>query len=187
MSTHPEPPSTFGAFARRWRPVLLEYASEVLGDSDLIEDVAQTVLLKVLTAGGWDDIESPKAYCRRAAYREALRELESQRRSEPLQAVEPHARSTAPDPWEITVRREDRARLEACLRRLPERCAAVMTLKLMEGLTGPEIANRLRIGLGGVEKQVTRGNRLLRQWVSVGPEGELVWVSSFEDGGGLEG
>lgn len=66
--------------------------------------MVQTVLLKVLTAGGWDEIESPRAYCRRAAHREALRELEAQRRSEPLEAVESHAQSTAPGPMELVVR-----------------------------------------------------------------------------------
>lgn len=184
MAIPPDSPTPFGAFARRWRPVLLACAREVLGDSDLAEDVAQTVLLKVLTVGDWNEIGSPHAYCRRAARREALRALEAERRREPLSVVESHARSAAPDPWELAVRREHRAALETCLRRLPERCALVMTLKLVEGLTRAEIAREVGIRVGGVEKQLARGRWYLQQWVTIGPEGDLVWVSSFKDGGG---
>lgn len=186
MSSQQEPPTTSGfeAFARRARPVLLAYALELLGEPDMAEDVAQTVLLSLWTGGTWEEIESPGAYCRRAAHREALRVLESRRRSESISAVPPQARSTAPGPWDRVVRREQHTALMAALRRLPERCAFVMTLKLVEGLAHSEIARRTGIGVGGVEKQVARGKRYIRRWMTSGPEGELVWLSSLEDGGG---
>jgi len=170
---------------RQWRHVLVSDAREVLGDCPLVDDVVQTVFVKMFDDGAWRELETPRAYCRRAARREALRALESRRRGRPLTDIEEHARSTSLGPDDLVIRMDDQARLLACLRRLPERCALVMTLSLVEGLTHREIADRLGISRGAVEKQVARGRTYLRRLMTIDAEGNLIWLSSIEDGGGV--
>ena len=87
MTIQPHPPNSFDEFVRRWRPDLLLSARKLLGDADLAEDVVQTVLLKLLIAGNWQRIESPRAYFQSAVNREALRALDLRRRSVPLAEV----------------------------------------------------------------------------------------------------
>lgn len=183
MATPPHPPSSFDEFVRRWRSDLLAAARKLLGDSDLTEDVVQTVLLKLLTSGDWQRIEAPEAYFRSAVYREALRALDFRRRSVPLAEVRYTLRSTADGPFHHAVIMEQSGLLRAHLESLPERCGVVMTLKLMSDLSHAEIASFLEISRGAVDKQVARGKERLRERLRIGPEGEIKWCPHSRTGG----
>jgi len=183
MPTHPHPPNSFNEFADRWRPDLLAAARRVLGDSDLVDDVVQTVLLKLLIAGKWQSIEAPRAYLRSAVHREALRADAFRRRSVPLTDAGNALRSNASDPLQRTMILEQGALLRAHLARLPERCGLIMRLMLVEGLSQGEIARRLQISRGAVEKQVARAREHLRRWLKVGAEGAAEWCPQFRTGG----
>lgn len=56
--------------------------------------------------------------------------------------------------------------VEAAIEALPPRCREVMVLRTVEGLTQKEIATRLGIVEGTVEKQVTLGIRALAETLS---------------------
>jgi RNA polymerase sigma-70 factor (ECF subfamily) len=57
---------------------------------------------------------------------------------------------------------ERRDRLRAALEALPERCRLVMQLRWEEQLTHAEISDVLGITVKGVERQLARGLRALR-------------------------
>jgi RNA polymerase sigma-70 factor (ECF subfamily) len=186
MSSDPHPPPTFDGFCWRWRPELCKAALAVLGDEDIAEDVAQRILLRLWTTGRWAEIEAPATYCASAARREALKVLRRRERFEPIGLGEPPPwpDTGAAGPEERLARLEFRERwTQEFLPRLPPRCGVVMTLLCVEGLKPPEVADRLGMSSKAVGKQVTRGRELLRGVLDVSDDGDLIWVSSEEDGG----
>jgi RNA polymerase sigma-70 factor (ECF subfamily) len=75
--------------------------------------------------------------------------------------------------------------LMAHLERLPAGCRRVMTLELIEGLTHAEVAARIDITPRAAEKRAARGRKHLLRYLQRDGSGGLMWVSSFEDGGGV--
>jgi RNA polymerase sigma-70 factor (ECF subfamily) len=58
--------------------------------------------------------------------------------------------------------RDEAARILACLRELPEAYRESLSLRLVEGMGGPEIAARLGLTPGSVRVNLCRGMKLLR-------------------------
>ncbi len=50
----------------------------------------------------------------------------------------------------------------ACVRQLPETYSETLVLRLVEGLSGPEIADRTGMTHGSVRVNLTRGMAMLR-------------------------
>ncbi len=65
-------------------------------------------------------------------------------------------------------RRLHAERVLACIRGLPEAYREVLVLRLVEGMTGPEIAERTGLTAGSVRVNLHRGMKLLRE--SLHPE-----------------
>jgi RNA polymerase sigma factor (sigma-70 family) len=64
-------------------------------------------------------------------------------------------------PERIVIAREEIRRLRAALDRLPPRCREIVTMRKVEGISQREVASRLGIAQGTVEKQVAKGMRTL--------------------------
>ncbi len=60
--------------------------------------------------------------------------------------------------------------MQAGIERLPPRCAAVIRLRKVEGLSTKEVADRLGIGIDAVQQQTTLGMRALADFM-LGGEG----------------
>jgi RNA polymerase sigma-70 factor, ECF subfamily len=75
-----------------------------------------------------------------------------------------HPRPAQPD--EILDRAQLQAQLDAALDALPERCALVMRLRWRDQLSYAEIAETMGISVKGVEKQLERGLRAVRERMS---------------------
>ena len=90
----------------------------------------------------------------RARHNETLAE-------EPLAPGEPRALDEA----------EEAAQALAALRSLPEAYREPLILRLVEGLSGREIARRMGLTYGSVRVNLCRGRRLLRERLGVGAEG----------------
>ncbi len=180
--SHSSPASdqaAFTALCQEWRAAVVQHALAVLGDHDAAEDVAQVVFTRLWVSGRWRQIEHRLTYFRNAAGHEARRLRARWRRLALLfELPDPKV-----NPLASVWGREVRQALSLALASLPPRCRDVMDLSLCHGWTRREIADQLGISVSGVEKQRTRGRKLLRQWFEA-RGGTAAWgVSSSEDGG----
>jgi RNA polymerase sigma-70 factor (ECF subfamily) len=64
--------------------------------------------------------------------------------------------------------RQELKLLALALDRLPPRCRKVMWLRRVEGLSQREVAERLGVSVKAIEQQVSKGSRLLAQFVLAG-------------------
>lgn len=65
------------------------------------------------------------------------------------------------NPERIAIARDEVKRLRAALERLPPRCREIVTMRKVEGISQHDVAERLGIAQGTVEKQVAKGVRML--------------------------
>lgn len=99
--------------------------------------------------------------------RNAARDVLRRRRPEQgmgEQASELPARERAP----AVDARDEAARILACVRELPEAYRESLTLRLVEGMGGPEISARLGLTPGSVRVNLCRGMKLLRERLAEG-------------------
>lgn len=175
-------------YRTRW-PVAWSAARASLPCDAAADDAVQRVFLGLWDQGpdAWRE-DLPDRYFERAGRNQAQKWLERRSRNVPL--PEPSSRVwVAADrrPDELLVRAERERLVREALEVLPDRCRAVVELLLDEDMTNREIADRLGVGVGAVEKQMARARRLLRNELD-GTLGEATTeVSSFEDGGGRPG
>lgn len=148
-----------------------------------MKDAAQQVFVRLWESGDWQRIDDPERFFRRAGRNEALTMLRRRhtRRGFLLTEARGHdLRSRPPSPEEVLLRSERRDHLLELIEFLPPRCQLVCALKLVEGFTHREIADKLGISLRAVGKQVARARR---HFTAMAESGELD-VSPFVDGGG---
>lgn len=82
--------------------------------------------------------------------------------------------------------RQELKLLARALDQLPPRCRKVIWLRRVEGLSQREVAERLGVSVKAVEQQVSKGSRLLAEYVLAGeaanPDASLA-MSELEDNG----
>lgn len=165
-------------------PRLVGYAGRMLADRTEAEDVAQEVMLRLWQmAPGWRQGEARLSTW---AYRVAnnlctdrLRRLRV-RRAEALDGV-PEPASAAASVVADLMQRDRMAALEAGLAALPDRQRQAVVLRHLEGLTNPEIAEILQIGVEAVESLTARGKRSLTALLA-GQRAELGFEEADADG-----
>ncbi len=170
---------SFSAVYRRWRDLVRLEALSVTGSEADADDVTQLVFLRLWDSGRWHQIRDPASYFRGAARREALRiRAQGDRFADLPELVDPSM-----GPLDRAIRGEADRAVRMAIAALPTRCRRVMTLTVLHGLTASEVAEECGSSIGGVEKQRTRGWRLIRSWFEA-RGGAEVWVSTLGDGGG---
>lgn len=131
----------------------------ILHDSDQAADVVGEVFGRLVCSR--NPTNPTKGYFTTAARNEALHILS---RSQRLGKFATMLRSIAEDHHpssEVEIERNEQSYiLRQLMRRLPDRCRVVNEL-IVEGLTQAEIADRLQISPDAVQKQASRGYRLL--------------------------
>jgi RNA polymerase sigma-70 factor (ECF subfamily) len=149
----------------RITPRVLAYAYRLLsGDRAEAEDVAQDTMLRLWrVAPEWRQAEAKvTTWAYRVATNLCMDRLRSQRRRgrTPLDDA-----PEVPDPAMSVVDRmaeTDRiVALQAALQQLPERQRQAVVLRHIEGLSNPEIAEVMDIGVEAVESLTARGKRAL--------------------------
>lgn len=80
---------------------------------------------------------------------------------------------------------EELRRVQTGLQRLPLRCREVVWLRMVEGLTTRETAERLGVGCDTVERQLTMGRRALLDFMRGGP-GRIGRTKPVRDAAGLD-
>lgn len=155
------------ALSQRVTPRILAYAARMLGgDRAEAEDVAQETMLRLWrVAPDWRQGETKVTTW---AYRVATNLcIDRQRRVRRRGLV---ALEAAPEPEDGAPSAEGRMQdghrlraLEAALADLPDRQRQAVVLRHIEGLTNPEIAAVMEIGVEAVESLTARGKRALSQ------------------------
>jgi RNA polymerase sigma-70 factor (ECF subfamily) len=83
-----------------------------------------------------------------------------------------HARRTEPLPADVEARdrsgSDEAARVLAAVRALPEAYVEPLLMRLVEGMTGPEIAAKTGLTPGSVRVNLHRGMKLLRERLTEG-------------------
>ena len=146
--------------AERLLPRTLAQAQRMLGDRAEAEDVAQEAMMRLWRiAGEWRQGEAQvSTWLYRVTANLCTDRLRRRKRSVPLDAVaEPL--DTAPS---VAARMQSEARAKAlsdALAQLPPRQAEAVALRHLEGLSNPEIAEVMEIGVEAVESLTARGKR----------------------------
>jgi RNA polymerase sigma factor (sigma-70 family) len=153
------------ALTRRVTPRVMAYAARLLsGDRAEAEDVAQETMLRLWrVASDWRQGETKVTTW---AYRVATNLcIDRQRARGRKRQV---ALDDAPEVADGAVGAEGRlqeagrmAALEAALAELPDRQRQAVVLRHLEGMTNPEIAAIMEIGVEAVESLTARGKRSL--------------------------
>lgn len=164
----PKPASArdFGSFYRATVAPLRAYLAQLLGDRTEAQDVAQNAFVRIQSAVDDGRARAPRLLLFATARRLALNEIR-RRRNQRVDAAAPAdfeaTPSDEPAVERIVAARQELARLEEILLRLPPGCRQVFLLRKVEDLTHDEIARRLGISPKTVENHMTRAYRLLRE------------------------
>lgn len=151
----------------RLLPRAFRHAARVLGDTAEAEDVAQEAMLRLWKAAeDWrqDGPAAPSTWLHRVVANLVVDRL--RRRGRDATALDPGMAAALPDPAPDTetrmVEADRMAALDAALATLPERQRQAVVLRHIEGMSNPEIAEILDIGVEAVESLTARGKRALK-------------------------
>lgn len=156
-------PGASRLLAERLLPRALGHAARVLGDRAEAEDVAQEAMLRLWrAAAGWqqDGPAQPATWLYRVVANLCTDRLRRAGRMAPLDDPD-LAEDGAAGPEAMLIEGDRMAALDAALARLPERQRQAVVLRHIEGLSNPEIAEILDLGVEAVESLTARGKRAL--------------------------
>lgn len=149
--------------SERLLPRAFRHASRVLGNASDAEDVAQDAMLRLWRAAAqWrtDGAAKPSTWLHKVVANLCVDRLRRSGRSTPLGDDD-----FADDAPGAEAQMQDKGRMEAldaALATLPERQRQAVVLRHIEGLSNPEIADALEIGVEAVESLTARGKRALK-------------------------
>lgn len=152
------------ALVLRLSPRLLSYVYRMLRDRAEAEDVVQEALLRLWRmAPEWRSGEARvTTWLYRVATNLVTDRLRARHRHRGTALDDaPEPADGAPGAVAQLIEADRMAALEAALARLPERQRQAVILRHLEGLSNPEIATILEIGVEAVESLTARGKRAL--------------------------
>lgn len=140
-------------------PALRSYFARKTRNMNIVDDLVQDVMVRVLARRTQDQIENPEAYLFRTAAnvlrdkarRDMVRKLELQKS---LTEHDHPVEECSPD--RVIFAREEIARLVAVLQELPERTRDIFLMKRFDGLSHAEISACVGLSVSGIEKQIAK-------------------------------
>ena len=155
------------ALFRRYYVSCCQTAERILRDSSAAEDIVQDLFLWLWTKRATLPlIDEPRAYLLRATRNRSLNWLRDRAKIPSADGDMPEIPSREQQPIKQLELAELKARIDAAIDSLPERCRLVYVLCRLEGMPRNEVAERLNISLKTVENQMTRAYRYLRDYLS---------------------
>lgn len=156
-------PEALAGLFREHQGGLLGFFLRLTGQRSLGEDLVQEVFLRILRYRHTYDARQPfKPWMFRIARRVHLDHLARQRPHVPLEDLLEEPAAGFPCPLAGLAEREDLARLEAALARLPLRKRELLLLSREPGLTHQDLAALLGGTPGAIKVQVHRALKDLR-------------------------
>ena len=158
-------PGASRVLAARLLPRALRHAARVLGDRAEAEDVAQEAMLRLWrAAAGWqqDGAAQPATWLYRVVANLCTDRLRRSGRTASLEDAD-QAWDGQPGVEDRLIEKGRMAALDAALAHLPDRQRQAVVLRHIEGLSNPEIAAILDLGVEAVESLTARGKRALAQ------------------------
>ena len=157
-------PDAARLLAQRLLPRILGYAGRILADRTEAEDIAQEAMLRLWRAApDWRQGEAKvSTWIYRVVTNLCTDRLRARRRRQ-TDALDLVAEPEDGHPGVVAtlIEAERMAALTAALACLPDRQRQAVVLRHIEGLTNPEIAEVLQIGVEAVESLTARGKRAL--------------------------
>lgn len=149
------------ALTLRLTPRVLRVAARMLGDAAEAEDVAQEAMLRLWRiAADWREGEAQvSTWLYRVASNLCTDRLR-RRRTVDIDTV-PEPEDSQPAAVDGLMEADRAAALQMALDALPERQRQAVVLRHLEGLSNPEIAEVMDIGVEAVESLTARGKRAL--------------------------
>lgn len=159
-------PAAARALTLRLTPRVLAYGARMLGDRAEAEDVAQEAMLRLWRiAAEWRQGEAKVAtWLYRVAANLCTDRLRRRRGVALDDAPEPE--DGAPSALAGMIEGDRMRALDGALAQLPERQRQAVVLRHIEGMTNPDIAEIMEIGVEAVESLTARGKRALAALLS---------------------
>ena len=153
----------FSELVRRHQHVVFNVAQRYMRDMGLAEDMAQEAFLKAFRLlRGFRGECSFRSWMYRVTSSVCLTELNRRRRRGEVE-FEPHhdVRAEGAEPTDTDFAEQ----IRACIPRLPERYATIITLYYLQGVSYEDIAQALEIPMGTLKTWMFRARRQLRRIV----------------------
>ena len=168
------------ALTLRLTPRVLAVAARMLADRAEAEDVAQEAMLRLWRiAPDWRQGEAKvSTWLYRVVFNLCADRLRGRRRQSPTALDDaPEVADAAPGVEAALIEGDRMRALDAALAALPDRQRQAVVLRHLEGLSNPEIAEVMQVGVEAVESLTARGKRALAALLS-GQRAEL----GYEEG-----
>lgn len=154
-------PAAARTLALRLTPRVLGFAARMLGDKAEAEDVAQEAMLRLWRiAPGWRQGEAQVMTWLYRVTANLCTDRLRRKRGVALDAV-PEPEDGTPGAEARMIEADRAAALADALAVLPARQRQAVVLRHIEGLSNPEIADVMEIGVEAVESLTARGRRAL--------------------------
>lgn len=145
----------------RLTPVALRVAMRMLGDMAEAEDVAQEAMFRLWRAApGWREGEAQISTWLYRVTANLCTDRLRRRRTVDLDSI-PEPAEDRPSVLQTLVEADRAAAFQAALDTLPDRQRQAVVLRHLEGLSNPEIAEVMDLGVEAVESLTARGKRAL--------------------------
>lgn len=145
-------------------PLILGYAARLLNDRAEAEDVAQEAMLRLWrVAPDWRQGEAKiSTWLYRVTTNLCTDRLRLRMRRNVVALDDaPDMADAAPGAVAVLIEADRMAALNAALTSLPDRQREAVVMRHIEGLSNPEIADVMDIGIEAVESLISRGKRAL--------------------------
>ena len=149
---------------------LVGFLSARLGNAQAAEDVVHDAYVRVLERSSDEPIAQPRAFLYRTALNLVIdgHRRSSLRQAEPLEVLDSEERFYSPSPQLLMDHDQRLDMIQKALAELPAACRECFLLRKIEGLSHPEIAERLGVSRSVVEKHIVNAMKQcrvrIRQW-----------------------
>nr|WP_189691633.1 MULTISPECIES: sigma-70 family RNA polymerase sigma factor [Pseudomonas] len=163
---------TPGAVVEHYYRELVSFLSARLGNRQAAEDVAHDAYLRVLERTDTQQIEHPRAFLYRTALNLVIDRHRRHliRQTESLDVLDSDERWHSPAPSQSMQLGQRLALMQRALDELSAPCRECFLLRKIDGLSHPQIAERLGISRSLVEKHIVNAMKhcrvRMRQWES---------------------